>query len=52
MQVTIDSGEDLDKVLQVVGAMYGVRLTAAEKATEKPELADDLGDPGIVKVRH
>lgn len=48
MKVTIDSGEDLKKVLEVIGAMYGVRLSVADA----PELTDDLGDQGIVKVRH
>ena len=48
MQVTIDSGEDLDKVLEVVGALFGVRLVVAGGA----QLTDDLGDQGIVKVRH
>lgn len=48
MQVTIDSSEDLDHVLAVVGALYGVRLTVEAKA----DLFDDTGDQGIVKVRH
>lgn len=48
MQVTIDSGEDLKRVLEVVGALYGVRLTVVDDTT--PD--DDLGDQGIVKVRH
>ena len=41
MKVTFDSGEDLDKVLQVVGAMYGVRLTVAAKI--EPAAEDDQG---------
>lgn len=45
MQVTIDSGEDLKHVLEVVGALYGVRLVVADEA-----MADD--DQGIVKTRH
>ena len=48
MQVTIDSGEDLEHVLEVVGALYGVRLTVARD--ELP--GDETGDQGIVKIRH
>ena len=48
MQVTIDSDEDLERVLEVVGALYGVRLTVADE--QRP--GDDTGDQGIVKVRH
>ncbi|MCU1431796.1 MAG: hypothetical protein JWP95_901 [Actinotalea sp.] len=47
MQVTIDSEEELERVLEVVGAMYGVRLTVVDE-----QRFDDLGDQGIVKVRH
>lgn len=47
MQVTIDSSEDLERVLDVVGALYGVRLTVAQ------DKADDSGeDQGIIKIRH
>ena len=49
MQVTIDSNEDLGRVLEVVGALYGVRLTVADE--KLPSDLDD-GDPGIVKTRH
>lgn len=36
MQLTIDSAEPLDRVLAVIGALYGVELTTPELPATKP----------------
>jgi Lsr2 len=36
VQVTIDSAEPLDRVLAVIGALYGVELTTPELPATKP----------------
>ena len=50
MQLTLDSDEPLERVLEVVSALYGVQVTVA--GTKEPHDLDDTGDQGIVKVRH
>ncbi len=39
MQLTIDSNEPLERVLDVVGSLYGVRLTVSSEATVAPVAA-------------
>lgn len=46
MQLTIDSDEPIDHVLEVVAALYGVRLEKKE-ADGPPE-----DDHGITIIRH
>ncbi len=36
MQITIDSSEPLDHVLQVIGAAYGVRLSVEQERVGSP----------------
>lgn len=50
MQLTLDSDEPLERVLEVVGALYGVQVQVA--GPKEPTDLDDSGDQGIVKVRH
>ena len=42
MQLTIDSNEPLERVLDVVGSLYGVRLAVS---TETPEAPAAAGSP-------
>jgi hypothetical protein len=46
MQLTVDSEEPLEHVLEVIGALYGVKVTAEGKGPAMEEQ-----DQGI-KVRH
>ena len=39
MQLTIDSNEPLERVLDVVGSMYGVQLVVSPEAPEEPVAA-------------
>ena len=39
MQLTIDSNEPLERVLDVVGSLYGVRLVVSSAAPEAPVAA-------------
>ena len=39
MQLTIDSNEPLERVLDVVGSLYGVRLAVSSEAPEAPVVA-------------
>ena len=39
MQLTIDSNEPLQRVLDVVGSLYGVRLAVSSDAPEAPSVA-------------
>ena len=39
MQLTIDSNEPLDRVLEVVGSLYGVRLAVSSEAPAVPVAA-------------
>ena len=39
MQLTIDSNEPLDRVLDVVGSLYGVRLVVSSDVPEAPTAA-------------
>lgn len=51
MQLRIDSEEPIERVLDVVGALYGVRLRVdADETPEVPVL--DEHTQGITKPRH
>jgi hypothetical protein len=54
MQLTIGSDEPLDRVLAVVGALYGVRLTVEQQPTDEPGQDRLLTgeDDRITKTRH
>jgi Lsr2 len=51
MQLTIDSKEPLDRVLQVVGSLYGVQLTVEESATPAARPRADQGRRGSGTAR-
>lgn len=54
MQLRIDSDEPLERVLDVVGAFYGVRLRVDDKSGIPDPVPGELedGDQGITKPRH
>jgi len=54
MQLTIDSEEPLDRVLEAVGALFGVRLTVDEEDALGQQTAALPGGDGdrVTKTRH
>ena len=51
MQLTFDSSEPIENVLEVVSAIYGVQVTVAKKAEGQAlGLGDD--DQGLQMPRH
>jgi hypothetical protein len=55
MQLTIDSAEPLDKVLQVVGALYGVQLApppaTSPRSGRTKASARGANPPGVRRTR-